>query len=98
MCKKGYKFGSMSKWHRDKISKALKGNIPNNIPNNKGIKRTEEQKEKNRLWHTGRKASDATKNKMSISHKQIVHTKEHNNKVSLAKKGKPNKKIRGSNH
>lgn len=53
---KGRKFGVMPKEYREKISKSLKGKMPKFIPNNKGIKRTYEQRnigEKHWNWKGG---------------------------------------------
>ena len=49
---------------------------------------SESTRQKTIIKSTNRKASDATKELMSKSHKGKLHTKEHNENVSKAKRGK----------
>jgi group I intron endonuclease len=79
----------LSKECKEKISNKLKGNIPWN----KGIPMREESKIKMINSNIGRKCSEETKSKMSESAKKVIHTKEHNRKVSESLKGKKNKKV-----
>lgn len=98
MFKKGYK---MSEEHKRKISIALKNRIPKFIPNNLGIKRSEETrlkmslakkgtisprkgirlseetKEKLRKANIGKKFTDLTRKRMSESAKKLVIEGKH---------------------
>ena len=58
----------------------------------KGKKHTEESKEKNRLAHLGKKLSEETKRKMSLSTKGIPtgpFSEERRSKLSAQRKGRP---------
>jgi len=46
-----------------------------------------EIREKNSLWHKGRKVSDETKNKLSLIRKGVKKSEEHKKKIALAHKG-----------
>jgi group I intron endonuclease len=80
----GQKNRHMSKESILKLSQSLKGRKVWN----KGIPLRPETIEKLRKINTGRKMSDETRAKMSESAKRVVHTKEHNENVSKAQKGK----------
>lgn len=67
-----------------------KGQFVKGHPHNKGIKRSNEFKEMRRKVQTGKKLSLETRKKMSETHKKIIHTSEHNRKVSESKKGNKN--------
>ena len=53
----------------------------------KGYKHTEEDRERNRLSHLGKKASKETRLKMSTAHKGKNISKEQRKKISIARKG-----------
>jgi hypothetical protein len=82
------KLGPMTDEHKAKIGAA-----------NRVKRRTPEEIERNCQWHTGRKASLETKQKMSMAGmgrgKGIPLSEEHKHKLSLAKKGNKHPNWRG---
>ncbi len=65
--------GPKSEEHVQKVSKALKEKYATGelFPSFKGKNHTEEAKQKNREAHLGKKANEATRNKMSDKHKEL---------------------------
>jgi hypothetical protein len=75
-----------------------KGHFIKGYPHNKGIIRTDEEKEKMIKSLIGKTASDATKQKMRLARVGVVPSKETGRKISLAKTGKKRPDISGENH
>jgi len=94
--KKGHKYGMTGKHHSEetkkKIGQANQIALQGNIPWNKGIGWSEEVKEKNRQFHLGKKPSEETKRKMSLSQmkRRYNETKETIQKLREANLGERN--------
>lgn len=78
---------SISEETKEKISNTLTGKYPKGKhPLCKRIV-SEESKEKNRLWHLGRKQTEESNVKRSLALKGRIFSKEHNEKISKSRKG-----------
>jgi hypothetical protein len=84
--------GQLSKEHRDKIAKAMKGHKVSVETRQKlsvaAKRRMADPKERARISSalTGRQASDETKGKMARAHKGVKFTKEHRKRIGEARR------------
>jgi len=75
-------------WHKQKISKTMKGKMPKFIPSRLGLQVSSETREKQRQAKLGRKLSLETKQKMSLIRKGRLTSEETKIKIGVAQKGK----------